>query len=291
MSDGATATARTLARVDRPGRPDRPARRRARDARAPARRRCGASSPRSGALGHARRARRRRHGRLGDRRRAGARGARRPRLATDLRRPRLRPAAWTTPDTTVLCASYSGNTEETLACYEAAGALGASASSSPPAAARRAGARRRRAGDPAARRLPAARGRRLHDRRRARGRRAVRRRAAADVRDRRRRRARSSSSSTSGARTGPRTRWPRSSPAGCTARSPVIDGAGLTAPIAYRWKTQINENAKARASAHELPELDHNEIAGWEGAPSSAASPPCSSTTPTCTRASGSASS
>ena len=33
--------------------------------------------------------------------------------------------AWTTPDTTVLCASYSGNTEETLACYEAAGALGA----------------------------------------------------------------------------------------------------------------------------------------------------------------------
>ena len=32
---------------------------------------------------------------------------------------------WTTPDTTVLCASYSGDTEETLACYEAAGALGA----------------------------------------------------------------------------------------------------------------------------------------------------------------------
>src|SRR5260370_41361549 len=28
--------------------------------------------------------------------------------------------AWTTPDTTVLCVSYSGNTEETLACYEAA---------------------------------------------------------------------------------------------------------------------------------------------------------------------------
>ncbi len=32
---------------------------------------------------------------------------------------------WTTPDTTVLCASYSGDTEETLAAYEAAGALGA----------------------------------------------------------------------------------------------------------------------------------------------------------------------
>jgi glucose/mannose-6-phosphate isomerase len=32
---------------------------------------------------------------------------------------------WTTPDTMVLCASYSGDTEETLACYESAGALGA----------------------------------------------------------------------------------------------------------------------------------------------------------------------
>ncbi len=32
---------------------------------------------------------------------------------------------WTTPETTVLCASYSGDTEETLACYESAGALGA----------------------------------------------------------------------------------------------------------------------------------------------------------------------
>ena len=32
---------------------------------------------------------------------------------------------WTTPDTTILCASYSGDTEETLACYESAGALGA----------------------------------------------------------------------------------------------------------------------------------------------------------------------
>ena len=28
---------------------------------------------------------------------------------------------WTTPDTMVLCASYSGDTEETLACYESAG--------------------------------------------------------------------------------------------------------------------------------------------------------------------------
>ena len=33
--------------------------------------------------------------------------------------------SWTMPSSVVLCASYSGNTEETLACYEAAGALGA----------------------------------------------------------------------------------------------------------------------------------------------------------------------
>src|SRR2546423_4799615 len=40
--------------------------------------------------------------------------------------------SWTTPDTTVLCASYSGNTEETLACYESAGALGARRTVVPP---------------------------------------------------------------------------------------------------------------------------------------------------------------
>ena len=96
---------------------------------------------------------------------------------------------WTTPDTTVLCASYSGDTEETLACYEAAGALGAKrvvVTSGGKLAEH--GPRRRRARDPGRRRLPAARGRRLHDRRRARGRRAVRRRAAHELRDRRRRR-------------------------------------------------------------------------------------------------------
>jgi glucose/mannose-6-phosphate isomerase len=47
---------------------------------------------------------------------------------------------------------------------------------------------------------------------------------------------------------------------------PQIAGAGLTAPIAYRWKTQLNENAKMPAFSNELPELDHNEIVGWEGA-------------------------
>jgi glucose/mannose-6-phosphate isomerase len=33
---------------------------------------------------------------------------------------------------------------------------------------------------------------------------------------------------------------------------------------ALRWKTQINENAKAAAFASQLPEADHNEICAWE---------------------------
>lgn len=47
---------------------------------------------------------------------------------------------------------------------------------------------------------------------------------------------------------------------------PVIYGSGLTAAVGYRWKTQVNENAKAPAFYSELPEADHNELAGWTGA-------------------------
>jgi glucose/mannose-6-phosphate isomerase len=44
----------------------------------------------------------------------------------------------------------------------------------------------------------------------------------------------------------------------------VVHGAGITAAPARRWKTQFNENAKAAAFASELPEANHNEIEGWE---------------------------
>ena len=47
---------------------------------------------------------------------------------------------------------------------------------------------------------------------------------------------------------------------------PVIHGSDLTAPVAYRWKCQINENAKTPAYSAVLPEADHNEIEGWSGA-------------------------
>ncbi len=50
-------------------------------------------------------------------------------------------------------------------------------------------------------------------------------------------------------------------------RLAVVYGFGVTAPAARRWKTQLNENAKMPAAFGELPELDHNEIVGWEGDP------------------------
>ncbi len=46
----------------------------------------------------------------------------------------------------------------------------------------------------------------------------------------------------------------------------MIHGSDLTAPVAYRWKTQVNENAKMPAFSATLPEADHNEIEGWSGA-------------------------
>jgi glucose/mannose-6-phosphate isomerase len=46
----------------------------------------------------------------------------------------------------------------------------------------------------------------------------------------------------------------------------IVCGSDLTAPVAYRWKCQINENAKLPAFSSALPEADHNEIEGWSGA-------------------------
>jgi glucose/mannose-6-phosphate isomerase len=45
--------------------------------------------------------------------------------------------------------------------------------------------------------------------------------------------------------------------------APVIHGADLTAPVAYRWKCQMNENAKLPAFWSMVPEGNHNEIASW----------------------------
>ena len=44
----------------------------------------------------------------------------------------------------------------------------------------------------------------------------------------------------------------------------TIIGSGLLAPVARRWKTQINEIAKAWAQFEELPEMNHNTLAGTQ---------------------------
>jgi glucose/mannose-6-phosphate isomerase len=161
--------------------------------------------------------------------------------------------SWTGPDSLVLCASYSGNTEETLACFEAAGVAGAG-------------------------RVVLTTGGRLAELARAEGvpvigvpsgmqpRAAViymvvgvlecaalcgaapplqgEIEAAAEVLD---------------------AITPADAPAEPLHETiPVIHGAGPTAAVARRWKTQINENAKAAAFFSELPEANHNEICAWE---------------------------
>ena len=167
--------------------------------------------------------------------------------------------AWTTPEWLVVCCSYSGNTEETLACMEAAGALGARR-----IAATTGGqlADAARAADVPVIGLPAtipvpraavaymfavaaeaatlAGASRIHTEIDA---------AAAHL---------------EGSREGLLERA-EGIAAELEGTVPVIYGADLTAPVARRWKTQINENPKLPAFWAELPEADHNEIEGWEG--------------------------
>jgi glucose/mannose-6-phosphate isomerase len=163
------------------------------------------------------------------------------------------------PDRAVLCSSYSGDTEETIACYEAAEALGA-------------------------RRIVATTGGQLARAARADGVPVIGLPAglqpraavgylftvAAEV------------AALTGAAPGIRMEIDsagahlREAGPGLVERAkelagrvagsiPVIYGADLTVPVALRWKTQINENAKLPAFTAALPEADHNEIEGWDG--------------------------
>ena len=47
-------------------------------------------------------------------------------------------------------------------------------------------------------------------------------------------------------------------------RWPTIIGADHLAPVARRWRTQIGEIAKSLGQFEELPEADHNMVAGVE---------------------------
>jgi glucose/mannose-6-phosphate isomerase len=50
-------------------------------------------------------------------------------------------------------------------------------------------------------------------------------------------------------------------------RIPWVQGTvGVMSAAAYRWRTQFNENSKVLAYSSEYPELNHNEVIGWERA-------------------------
>ncbi len=54
-------------------------------------------------------------------------------------------------------------------------------------------------------------------------------------------------------------------------RAITVFGQGLLAPVARRWKTQINELAKTIASFEFLPEADHNALAALDFPPGAGA--------------------
>jgi glucose/mannose-6-phosphate isomerase len=168
--------------------------------------------------------------------------------------------AWATPEWTVLCCSYSGDTEETLACLEAATTLGARsivATTGGDLAASARGGGVPVVGIPAALQPRAAVAYMFTVAAEAAAVAGVAPRihieidAAAGHLERARERLEERSGELAGR---------------LEDSTPVIYGCDLTAPAAYRWKTQINENAKLPAFSSALPEADHNELAGWEGA-------------------------
>jgi glucose/mannose-6-phosphate isomerase len=176
--------------------------------------------------------------------------------------------AWTGPETLVLCSSYSGGTEETLAAYEAAGTAGAPRVVS--ASGGELAARARRDGVPV---VPLPGG---FQPRAAVGYAfvvALELAALAGAAPSARADVERAAELTRGlaAEWGPD--GPEDGEAKALARRlhgsvPVIAGAGLAAAAAYRWKCQFNENAKLPAFAAELPEAGHNEIVGWAEASS-----------------------
>jgi glucose/mannose-6-phosphate isomerase len=168
--------------------------------------------------------------------------------------------SWATPEWTVLCSSYSGETEETLACLEAAEALGA-------------------------KRVVAGIGGPLIDRARETdvpviglpgifaSRTAVAYAlvvaaeiaALAGVAPRIHTEV-DAAAAFLGEQTESLQQQAREIAALIAGAVPVVYGADLTAPVAHRWKAQVNENAKFPAWWGELPEANHNEMLGWAGA-------------------------
>lgn len=47
-------------------------------------------------------------------------------------------------------------------------------------------------------------------------------------------------------------------------RMTVVEAGSFLAPVARRWKAQLNENSKSAAAFEELPEATHNTVVGYE---------------------------
>lgn len=52
-----------------------------------------------------------------------------------------------------------------------------------------------------------------------------------------------------------------------TGKSVVVYSGPLLSPAGYKWKININENAKQVAWCNQLPEFNHNEFLGWTQQP------------------------
>ena len=162
---------------------------------------------------------------------------------------------WTGPDSLVLCASYSGETEETLACYDAARAIDA-----PRVVLTTGGSLAERAREDGVPVIGVPSG--------MQPRAAVVYMTVAAL----------ECAAACGAAPSLRGEVEAAAPllqslgedalpselAGqLTDHVSVVHGAGRTAAPARRWKTQLNENAEVPAFTTVLPEGDHNEVCGY----------------------------
>jgi glucose/mannose-6-phosphate isomerase len=174
---------------------------------------------------------------------------------------------WAMSDSVVLCSSYSGDTEETLACYEAAGALGATRITATTGGKL---AELARADDVPVIGLPSG----LQPRAAVAYMTVCVLEVAAAAGAASRMRTEIDAAAAHAAELvrewGPTAgheslAWQIAEKVQDSCA--CIYGAGPTAAAAYRWKCQLNENSKLPAFTAELPEADHNEIVGWDGAP------------------------
>jgi len=56
-----------------------------------------------------------------------------------------------------------------------------------------------------------------------------------------------------------------------STRSPMLYGDAAIEPVLIRWRQQLNENAKRLCNHHVFPEMNHNELVGWESGDASIA--------------------